>query len=261
MMAKERSVGRIMSGTFDGKTVVVTGGAGGGIGGAISRGLHEEGAEVVIVDIDERGAELARQYGGRFIAADLSSPAAGAAAVAAEVERLDGLVNAAGTLERKRFPELEQAEWERVISINAGAPLFLIQALFERFDRGGAIVNITSLEEKLPIALMQPRTTPIYAASKAGLGLLTKSLAPMLGTRQVRINSVAPGYTHTPLSAPLRERAEPWTVAQTPLQRWAEPDEIADVVLFLLSDDARYVTGTSTKVDGGIALGPQKVSA
>jgi 2-deoxy-D-gluconate 3-dehydrogenase len=248
-----------MSGTFDGKTVVVTGGAGGGIGGAISRALAAEGAEVVIVDIDERGVELAREYGGRFIAADLSKPAEGAAAVAAEVERLDGLVNAAGVLEGKRFPELEQAELEWVVAINTAAPLLLIQALFERFDRGGAIVNITSLEEKLPIAMMQPRTTPIYAASKAGLGLLTKSLTPALGERGVRINSIAPGYTHTPLSAPLRAQAEPWTAAQTPLQRWAQPDDIADVVLFLLSDDARYVTGTSTKVDGGIALGPQRV--
>lgn len=249
-----------MSGAFADKTVVVTGGAGGGIGGAISRGLAAEGAEVVIVDVDPRGEQLAREYGGRFVAADLSDPGAGAAAVAAAVERLDGLVNAAGVLEPRRFPELTPAEWERVVNINAAAPLFLIQALFERFDRGGAIVNITSLEEKLPIALFQPRTTPIYAASKAGLGLLTKSLTPVLGSRGIRVNSIGPGYTHTPLSAPLREAAEPWTAAQTPLGRWAQPEDIADVVLFLLGDDARFVTGTSTKVDGGIALGPQRVS-
>jgi 2-deoxy-D-gluconate 3-dehydrogenase len=222
-----------MSGTFAGKVVVVTGGADGGIGGAISRGLAEEGAEVVIVDIDERGHGLAAELGGRFIPTDLSDPAAGAETVAAAVERLDGLVNAAGVLESKRFPELEQREWEWVVSINAAAPLFLIQALFDRFAKGGAVVNVTAIEEQLPVALFPPWTTPIYAASKAGLGLLTKSLAPVLGDRGIRVNSVGPGS-------------------------WAQPAEIADVALFLLSDDARYVTGTSTKVDGGIALGPQR---
>jgi NAD(P)-dependent dehydrogenase (short-subunit alcohol dehydrogenase family) len=124
--------------------------------------------------------------------------------------------------------------------------------------RGKPIVNVTSLEEQLPSSLFPPLTTPIYAASKGALGLLTRSLAPTLGARGIRINTVAPGYVHTPLSAPLRELAEPWTVAQTPLRLWAEPDEIADVVLSLLSDDPRYVTGTSLRVDGGFALGPQR---
>lgn len=249
-----------MSGAFEGRRIVVTGGAGGGIGGAISRALAAEGAVLTIVDLDERGRELAPELGGTFIRADLSDPAAGVAAVAAGVERLDGLVNAAGVLEAGRFPELTIEEWDWAVHVNAAAPLLLIQALFEKFEPGGAVVNITSLEEKLPIALFQPRTTPIYAAGKAGLGLITKSLAPALGARGVRINSVAPGYTHTPLSAPLREKAEPWTAGQTPLLRWAVPEEIADMVLFLLSDDARFVTGTSTRVDGGIALGPQRVT-
>ena len=120
------------------------------------------------------------------------------------------------------------------------------------------MVNVTSVEENLPNALFPPRTTPIFAASKAGLGLLTKALAPVLGSRGVRINSIAPGYTHTPLTAPLAELAEPWTAGQTPLRRWAKTDDVGDVTLFLLGDDARFVTGTSTKVDGGIALGPQR---
>lgn len=247
-----------MSGAFEEKTVVVTGGAGAGIGGSIARGLAEEGAEVVIVDVDDRGDEVAAELGGRFVKADLTDPAAGAATVAAAVERVDGLVNGAGILERTRFPEVDPAEWAPVQSVNAAAPLFLIQALFEQFVEGGAIVNITSLEERLPIAMRRPLTTPIYAASKAGLGLITRSLTPVLGERGIRINSIAPGYVHTPLSAPLREVAEPWSAAQTPLRRWGQPDDIADAVLFLLGDDSRYITGTSLRVDGGIALGPQR---
>jgi 3-oxoacyl-[acyl-carrier protein] reductase len=247
-----------MSGAFDRKTIVVTGGAGGGIGGGVSRGLAEEGAEVVIVDIDESGRERASELGGRFVAADLTDPGAGAANVAVSVDQIHGLVNCAGTLEGSRFPELGVDDWERVLSVNAAAPLFLIQALFDRFVEGSAVVNVTSLEERLPMALRPPLTTPIYAASKAALGLLTRSLAPVLGTRGIRINSIAPGYVHTPLSAPLRETAEPWTAAQTPLRRWAQPDEIADAVLFLLSDDARFITGASLRVDGGFALGPQR---
>jgi 3-oxoacyl-[acyl-carrier protein] reductase len=247
-----------MSGLFERKTIVVTGGSGGGIGGGVVRGLAEEGAEVVIVDINERGRQVASEVGGRFVAADLSDPSVGAATVAASVDRIHGLVNCAGTLEASRFPELEFGEWNHVLSVNTAAPLFLIQGLFDRFVEGSTVVSITSLEERLPIALRRPLTTPIYAASKAALGLLTRSLAPVLGARGIRINAVAPGYVHTPLSAPLREVAEPWTAAQTPLRRWAEPDEIADAVLFLLSDDARYITGMSLRVDGGFALGPQR---
>lgn len=247
-----------MSGAFEGKRMVVTGGAGLGIGGSIATRLAAEGAELVIVDIDERGHEVAAELGGSFVRADLSDPVGGVAAVTEAVDRLDGLVNAAGTLERSRFPEIDPSEWAPIQSINAGAPLFLIQGLFERFAAGGAIVNITSLEERLPIAMRRPLTTPIYAASKGGLGLITRSLAPALGQRGVRVNSLAPGYVHTPLSAPLRADAEPWSAAQTPLRRWAQPEDIADAVLFLLGDEASYITGASLRVDGGFALGPQR---
>jgi len=247
-----------VSGAFDARTIVVTGGAGAGIGGAIAGGLAQEGAEVVIVDVDERGEEVARELGGRFVRADLSDPPTGAKTVAAEVDQLHGLVNAAGVIERDRFPDLDIMEWQRVQHVNAASPLFLIQALFDRIADRGAIVNITSVEERLPIALRRPLTTPIYAASKAGLGLITRSLAPVLGERGIRVNSVAPGYVDTPLSAPLREMVEPWSASQTPLQRWAQPEEIADAVLFLLGDDSSYITGTSLRVDGGIALGPQR---
>ena len=247
-----------MSGAFEGKTMVVTGGAGAGIGGAISRRLAEEGADLIIVDIDDRGHEVAAELGGRFVKADLSDPVTGVASVTDAVERLDGLVNGAGTLERTRFPNIDPSEWAPILSINVAAPLFLIQGLFDRISEGGSVVNITSLEERLPIAMRRPLTTPIYAASKGGLGLVTRSLAPALGQRGIRINSVAPGYVHTPLSAPLRADAEPWSAAQTPARRWAQPEDLADPILFLLGEDSMYITGTSLRVDGGFALGPQR---
>jgi 3-oxoacyl-[acyl-carrier protein] reductase len=249
-----------VTGAFKDKTIVVTGGAGAGIGGATVRALVEEEANVVIADIDEHGRQVARDLGARFVRIDLSDPVGASTVLANTVDVLNGLVNAAGLLEGRRFPEIDIVDWDRVLRVNAAAPLFLIRALFDRFAEGGAIVNVTSLEEQLPISLFRPKTTPIYAASKAALGLITKSLTPALGERGIRINSIQPGYTHTPISAPLREAAEQWSSAQTPLRRWAQPSEIADVILFLLSDDARYITGTSIKVDGGFALGPQRAT-
>lgn len=245
-----------MSGAFEGRSVLVTGGAG-GIGGSVVRGLAAEGAELTIVDRDERGAELAAQLGARFIAADLADPVAAVASVAAAVDRLDGLVNVAGIAEERRFPELGIEDWEGVMRVNAAAPLLLIQALAGRIADGGSVVNVTSLEEQVPVGMVGPMT-PVYVASKAALASLARSLAPVLGARRIRINSVAPGIVDTPLAASVRELGEPWTAAQTPLGRWARPEEIADVVLFLLSDETPYVTGTSVMVDGGLGLGPQR---
>lgn len=247
-----------MSGCFAGRAYLVTGGAG-GIGGAIARGLAAEGAELTIVDIDSRGEELAAELGARFIAADLGEPSAAVSAIEAAVERLDGLVNAAGIAEASRFPALTAADWEQVMRVNAAAPLFLIQALCDRISDGGSIVSVTSLEEQLPIGVVGPMT-PVYVASKAALASMARSLAPSLGERRIRINSVAPGIVDTPLAAAVKERGEAWTSTQTPLGRWARPEEIADVVLFLLGDETTYVTGTTVQVDGGIGLGPQRLN-
>jgi NAD(P)-dependent dehydrogenase (short-subunit alcohol dehydrogenase family) len=245
-----------MTGAFAGKEVLVTGGSG-GIGSAVATGLAAEGATVTIADRDERGRELAAQLGGRFVAVDLTDPEAAVATVSAAVERLDGLVNVAGIAESKRFPEVGVGDWEVVMRVNAIAPYLLIQALADRISDGGAVVSITSLEERLPVGVVGPMTS-IYAASKAALGSLARSLAPVLGERRIRINSVAPGFVDTPLADSVRELGEGWTSAQTPLGRWAQPSEVADAVLFLLSDESTYVTGTSLRVDGGVAMGPQR---
>lgn len=245
-----------MSGAFAGKDVLVTGGAG-GIGSAVVAALAAEGATVTIVDRDERGRELAAKIDGRFIAADLSDPEGAAATVADAVERLDGLVNVAGIAESQRFPEIGVADWELVMRINAVAPYLLIQTLADRIAEGGAVVSVTSLEERLPVGVVGPMT-PVYCASKAALGSLARSLAPTLGERGIRINSIAPGFVDTPLADSVREAGEGWTSAQTPLGRWAQPSEIADAILFLLGGESGYVTGISLRVDGGVAMGPQR---
>jgi NAD(P)-dependent dehydrogenase (short-subunit alcohol dehydrogenase family) len=240
---------------FDGSTIVVTGGAS-GIGRAVATELSRLGARVLIVDRDRDGGErVASETGSVFVEADLIDPTAAIDSIRANADELHGLVNTAGINEPSRFPEITAVDWDRVVAVDARAPLFLIQGVLDLFPpSGGSIVNVTSIEAVVGVGAIGP-TTPVYAAAKAGLNAIGVSLASQLGPRRIRINSIAPGFVHTPLSAPLREQAEPWTSARTPLRRWAQPEQIADAVIFFLSDDSEFITGTALAVDGGVALG------
>jgi len=241
--------------SFEDRSYVVFGGAG-GMGWATCARLAEAGARVLAVDIDaERGRAAEAELGIEFIQGDVLDLEPVKAGIEERLEAIDGLVYAAGIHEHGRFPAVSEEEWDRVFAVNVRGPFFLIQALMERFRSPGAsIVAITSLEEFIPVAIVSS-TTPAYAGSKAALGLASKSLATHLGAQGIRINSVAPGLVRTPLSASVLDTAEEWTARRTPLGRWADPEDIADVILFLLSDDAGYVTGQSITVDGGFGLG------
>jgi NAD(P)-dependent dehydrogenase (short-subunit alcohol dehydrogenase family) len=250
----------VANGELDQRWVVVTGGAG-GIGRAVCAGLASEGARPIVADVDaEQGERVAAQNGGVFVQCDLRDLPAAAAhvsdAVSSLTSSLAGVVSAAGVTSHGHFPDLTLDEWDRVIRINMTAPLFVVQALDGLLKRpGAAIVMITSAEATRVISTSR-RSTPAYAAAKAGLKLITESLASDLAPDGIRVNAVAPGYTRTALTAALRERdADGWVERVVPIGKWGEPEDMADVVLFLLSDRSRYVSGASLVVDGGLTLG------
>lgn len=228
---------------------VVTGGCG-GIGSACARRLAADGHDVVVVDLQPAPEGLPA----RFVQADLSALPAALTAIRASCERIDVLVNGAGIVERNRFGCYEEEEWEHVYAVNVRAPLFLAQGLVDCMPAGSSIVNIASIEA---FAVFAPSgaTTPIYASTKAALRSLTETLAVDLSQRGIRVNAVAPGLIRTPLADPIEQGAGEWCLRNIPLGRLGEPDDVADVVAFLASDAARYVTGTTVVVDGGMSLG------
>jgi gluconate 5-dehydrogenase len=246
---------------IDGSVALVTGAAG-GIGRCISARLAEAGATLALVDIDRAGADtLLAELGtkGVAIAADLSTPQDITAAVTAAQEQLgplDILVNNAGISgvgPPKPTVETPLEEWEKTLAINVTAPFLFCQAVIPGMvARGrGSIVNIASMAG---ILCLPGRVS--YAASKAALINLTKTLAFECGPAGVRLNAVCPGWVDTPFIAArmaqpeLRAQAE----SMVPLGRVATPDEIADIVIFLLSPASRYMTGAAVTVDGGMSL-------
>ena len=250
-----------MSFEIDGSVALVTGAAG-GIGRCISARLAAAGAALALVDIDRDGAEaLLAELGakGVAVAADLSAPEDVGAAVAAAEKQLgplDILVNNAGISgvgPPKATVDTPLEEWEKTLAINVTAPFLFCQAVVPGMvARGrGSIVNIASMAG---ILCLPGRVS--YAASKAALISLTKTLAVECGPSGVRLNAVCPGWVDTPFIAArlaqpeLKAQAE----AMVPIGRVATPDEIADVVLFLLSPAARYMTGAAVAVDGGMSL-------
>ena len=241
---------------LDGRTALVPG-ASRGIGAAIARALDRAGARVALAarnrsDLDALAAGLDNDP--VVLEADLSlagAPGGLAARAQAALGRVDVLVNNAAVAHRAPTAGLDAAVVDLLYAVNVRAPLLLIAALVPGMvDRGrGSIVNLSSVS-----ALVGTPNRAAYAATKGALDAATRSLAQELGPAGIRVNSVAPGAVDTALWA--RNRAVPGVIeqveAQTPLRRWAEPDDIAEVVVFLASDAARFVTGETISVDGGM---------
>jgi NAD(P)-dependent dehydrogenase (short-subunit alcohol dehydrogenase family) len=241
--------------------VIVTGGAS-GIGEACALHLAEAGRPIAIWDRNkEDGRRVAELCRSRFqvksiaLEIDVADPGTFRDALASSTKAIGpvgGLVHAAGIAEPVQVTQLTEESWDAVLNINLRAAALLTKEVSSALidaGPGSAIVYLSSIE-----AFFGHDFLPAYCSSKAGLLGLTRSAAQTLGPSGVRVNSVCPGAVVTPLLAPLLEieGVRSGLEARTPLLRLAEPEDIAKVVRFLLSDEAAYVTGTSLVVDGGL---------
>jgi NAD(P)-dependent dehydrogenase (short-subunit alcohol dehydrogenase family) len=238
---------------FKGKTVIVTG-AGKGIGREIARMLVERGAQVVALTRSASDVDLLRaEPGCRAIQVDLANANATREAAIAALPA-DFLVNCAGTTELQPFLDTTVEAFDRLMAVNTRAPMIVAQE-YARFlikeGRKGAIVNVSSVASFIGIP-----DHAAYCASKGGLDGLTRVMAKELGPHGIRANGVHPTVTLTPMA--VKAWSDPDKAAgmkkRIPVGRFAEPSDIADVVLFLLSDQAAMVNGISMPVDGGFMI-------
>lgn len=247
-----------MTATIDlsGKVAVVTGGAQ-GIGQAISQALGEAGATVVIADLNEElGSQTAQSLGGssrRLDVTDSSSVKECVSSVVEEFGRIDIWVNNAGICINAPAEEMTDEQFTKVIDINLNGVFYCCrEAGRVMLSQGeGSIVNIASMSG---IVSNHPQPQCGYNASKSGVILLTKSLAGEWAPRGVRVNAVSPGYTNTAILDQVKALQPDWTdvwFSETPMGRPAEVGEIANLVRFLASDQATFMTGSNVVIDGG----------
>ncbi|HEX6701757.1 MAG TPA: 3-oxoacyl-[acyl-carrier-protein] reductase [Gaiellaceae bacterium] len=237
--------------SLDGKTALVTGGSR-GIGRAIALELARAGASVVVgyrSGADEANA-VAKEAGGRAISADVSDPE-DARRLVDEVGELDVLVNNAGLTRDGLLARMSDDDWRAVIETNLSSVFYTCRAAARPMmrRRSGAIVNVSSV-----VGLHGNPGQTNYGASKAGIIGFTKSLARELGSRGVRANVVAPGYIDTRLTQAISEEMRGLMLANTPLGRFGDPEDVATAVRFLCSDDASFITGEVLLVDGGLGM-------
>ena len=240
---------------LSGKTAIVTGAAG-GIGFAICEALVAAGVKVAMLDVDkgalEKAATTLGENGGTVhaVAVDLSDAGAIAPAVAAARTALGpiaGLVNNAGILQLKTLADTSAADFDLTIAINLRAPFLLIQEAARDMiaNGGGKIVSIASSAGKTGGSNAQG----IYGTSKAGVTCLTKSWAKELAPHGITVNSISPALIETPMIKGLEQYAK-----LVPLGRLGQPSEVADAVLYLMSDRASFITGEDLDVNGGFLM-------
>ena len=237
------------------RVAIVTGGSG-GLGGGISRRLAADGCAIAV---HFNGSPAKAQAvvdaicasGGRAIAVggDIGEAADAKRIVSDTVAafgHLDILVNNAGAILRGPMGDIPKADLVGLFSTNVIGAMLMCQEAMRHLPVGGRIINISS-----NLAITPPATAVAYAASKAAVNALTEGLARELGVRGITVNAVAPGGARTEMIADVEPEVIDWLISTTPLGRLAEPEDIADVVAFLASDAARWVTGRTLVVDGG----------
>ena len=242
--------------SFEDKVAIVTGAAS-GIGKSCSLSFAEKGVKVVAVDLNKKGVEETnleiQKKGGKaiFIKADISKKD--------DVENIvnitennfgeiDILVNCAGICQIKNIEDITEKEWDKVMSVNLKGTFLMCQSTLKKMKKykGGKIVNIASLAGEVGGIMVGAN----YAASKAGIICLTKSLAKYAAPYNINVNSISPGFINTEMTKDFRYNPD-----SVPLGRVGTSEEVSDVILFLCSDAARYITGANIDVNGGVYMG------
>ena len=240
---------------LSGRTALVTG-ASGGIGEAIARQLHAQGATLVLAGRrSEALAALAEALGerARVEVAELSDPQAAEQLIVAAADGggPDVLINNAGLTRDNLAVRMKDEDWQTVLEVNLTAVFRLTRAALRGMmrRRWGRIVNVTSI-----VALTGNPGQVNYAAAKAGMIGMTKSLATEVATRGITVNCVAPGFIETPMTAALSEDQRRRLLERVPVGRLGTPDDVAAAIGYLASQEAAYVTGQTLHVNGGMAM-------
>jgi 3-oxoacyl-[acyl-carrier protein] reductase len=239
--------------------VIVITGAASGMGRAVARAASLQGARLVLSDVDgDRLKATAGELDGevRHLRADVTRlPEIDAIFALAEREfgRIDGLVTCAGIITTLPLLEVTSEEWDRVFAVNAKGTFFTVQAALRRMIPGGQGRIVTIGSDSYKLGGGRIANIP-YAATKGAVVTMTKGFARMLVGTGVRINCVNPGPCDTPMHAPLTPEQRTMVTNRVPLGRFGLPEEIANAVLFLLSDAASFVYGESVNVDGGVLM-------
>jgi 3-oxoacyl-[acyl-carrier protein] reductase len=239
-----------------GKSALVTG-ATGGIGGAVAKALHAQGAHVAISGTRRKALEaLAAELGQRvqIVPANLSdkdSVEALIPAAEAALGQVDILVNNAGVTRDNLFMRMKDEEWETVLRVNLEAAFRLSRAVIKGMmkRRWGRIVSVTSV-----IGTTGNAGQANYAASKAGLIGMSKSLAQEVASRNITVNCIAPGFIATPMTDVLNEKQREGILTKVPMARLGTPEDIAAAAVYLASDEAAYLTGQTLHINGGMTM-------
>ncbi len=245
--------------SLKGRSGIVTG-CGSGIGKAIAKGVVQAGAEIVMVGRNterlEKASSEIEKFGGPVIAiqGDISKMEDIRNLVDRAVKefgKIDFLFNNAGIIRRSPSEEFTEKDWDETIDINLKGPFFLAQAVARVMisqKRKGKIINTSSLA-----AVQGGKRVPAYAASKGGLSQVTKSMANDWAKHHILVNAIGPGWVKTELTELLRQDKERFTeiTSRIPLGRWADPEDLVGVAIFLASDASDYITGQTIFVDGG----------
>jgi 3-oxoacyl-[acyl-carrier protein] reductase len=243
---------------LQGKTALVTGSAR-GIGRAIALRLAEERAVVAVMDLRDPGPVVreirARGHTALPFGVDITDPQAVGRAVDAMIERygrIDILVNNAGIIARESILELSYEDWQRVMEVNVNGTFNCSKAVIPHMIKRsyGRIVNITSIAGKMG----DITASPAYGTSKGAINTFTKSLARQLASYNITVNAVAPHAIETDMSAEWSAEKRSSVVGSIPLKRMGKPEEVAEAVLFLVSEGSSFITGEILDVNGGFLM-------